>query len=113
MRKRGYIYIYFPYNGDYGPNLSLHGSSLNLKLWFKINLTLKVGPALGIISPGAAKKKMRPSILKNNHWKITLHVVSVIKLLIKLLYLIFSNKFCSIDTMVNPFNISYNIIECK
>ena len=55
------------------------------------------GPTLRIMRLGAAQKKIRPSILiKKNYWK----------LLIKLLYLIFSNKSCSIDNMVNPFNFS-------
>jgi hypothetical protein len=44
--------------------------------------------------------------VQKNHGKITLHTVSVTKLLIKLLYSIFSNKSCSIDNMANPFNLS-------
>ena len=52
-------------------------------------------------------KKIRPFILKKkkNHWKITLHMVCDTKLLIKLLYSVFSNKSCSIDNMANQFNL--------
>ena len=62
-------------------------------------------------------KKMRPSIFKKkkkkNHWKITLYMVSATKLLIKLLYSIFFNRFCSIDNMVNPFNLFCDIVDRK
>ena len=40
-------------------------------------------------------------------------MVSVTKLLIKLLYSIFSNKSCSMDNMANPFNLSYDIVDGK
>ena len=50
---------------------------------------------------------------KKNHWKITLHTVSITKLLIKLLYSIFSNKFCTINNMANPFNLYCDIIDHK
>ena len=63
---------------------------------------------------GGAKKE-RPSISlnKKNHWKIILDKICVTKLLIKLLYLIFFNKSCSIDNMDNLFNISFVIVDRK
>ena len=48
-----------------------------------------------------------------NYWKITLDKICVTKLLIKLLYSIFSNKSCSIDNMGNLFNIFYEIVDRK
>ena len=66
--------------------------------------------------PGAVQKNEVFYLWKNkikNHWKITLHTVFATKLLIKLLYSIFYNKYCSIDNMANPFNLSYDIIDHK
>ena len=40
-------------------------------------------------------------------------MVFATKLLIKLLYSIFSNKSCSIDNMTNPFNLFNDIIDRK
>jgi hypothetical protein len=40
-------------------------------------------------------------------------MTSATKLLIKLLYSIFSNKFCSIDNMANPFNLFCDIVDRK
>ena len=53
---------------------------------------------------GRCKKNEAFYLFKEkNHWKITLDKVCVTKLLIKLLYLIFSNKSYSIDNMGNIF----------
>ena len=40
-------------------------------------------------------------------------MVCIAKLLIKLLYSIFSNKPYSIDNMANPFNLSCDIVDYK
>jgi hypothetical protein len=53
------------------------------------------------------KKKKKKSL------KITLYTVSTTKLLIKLLYSIFSNKSCSIDNMANIFNLPCDIVDRK
>ena len=73
-----------------------------------------VGLALGIIRLGGSKK-MKPYIKNKNknHWKISLRMVCAAKLLIKLLYSIFFNKSCSIDNMVNLFNLSCDIVDHK
>jgi hypothetical protein len=58
---------------------------------------------------------MRPYIKNKNknHQKISLRTVCAAKLLIKLLYSIFSNKSCSIDNIVNSFNLSCDIVDRK
>jgi hypothetical protein len=58
---------------------------------------------------------MRPYIKNKNknHRKISLRTVCVAKLLINLLYSIFSNKFCSINNMANLFNFSCDIVDRK
>jgi hypothetical protein len=61
---------------------------------------------------------MRPSILKKKKKKKkSLKNYSTYgfctKLLIKLLYSIFSNKFCTIDIMANPFNLYCDIVDHK
>ena len=66
------------------------------------------GSALGIMRPEAVQKKkaLLKKILKNYFTYGFCY-----KLLIKLLYSIFFNKFCSIDNMVNLFNISCDIVD--
>jgi hypothetical protein len=56
---------------------------------------------------------MRPCIKNKNknHRKISLRTVCAAKLLIKLLYSIFSNKSCPIDNMANLFNLSCDIVD--
>ena len=73
------------------------------------------GLALGIMRLGAVQKNEAFYLKKYIYiyWKITLQTVSAKKLLIKLLYSIFSNKSCSIDNMANLFNHSCDIVDCK
>jgi hypothetical protein len=73
------------------------------------------GPALGIMRPGAIQKneafylkKKKKKSLKNYStygffYKIT----------ISIFFSIFSNKYCSIDNIVNPFNLSCDIVDRK
>ena len=71
------------------------------------NNGVRVGPG-NYEAWGGAKKRspVKKKILKNYFTYGFCY-----KLLIKLLYSIFFNKFCSIDNMVNLFNISCDIVE--
>ena len=98
-------------SGNFG---SVYNAKLGLDKKNCCSQGTQPGPVLGIMRPGAVQKKWGLlSFKKKNLWKITLHTVSATKLLIKLLYSIFSNKSCSIDNIVNPFNLSCDIVDRK
>ena len=75
------------------------------------NGVILAGPRNYEVWGGAKKWDLLFKKKKKKHWKITLHTVSATKLLIKLLYLIFSTKYCSIDNMTNLFNLSCDIVD--
>jgi hypothetical protein len=77
-----------------------------------VQINRRSGPTMEIMRPEVVQK-IEAFYLKKKKKNITVHAISATKLLIKLLYLIFSNKSCSIDNMANPFNFFYVKVDLK